>query len=152
MKVLFFDQQSDLVVLSESVAPIVKHVLKIEGRSTDEVAIYFVSTEEICRLHQDFFADPSPTDCISFPLDDQQTTGYHILGEVFVCPKTAMDYVLTSSEEFTEDIYTETTLYLIHGLLHLLGYDDIEDADRQNMRDAEQRVMRSLIEKNLLLK
>jgi probable rRNA maturation factor len=152
MKVLVFDQQYDLPIAQGSVKPVVKHVLAAEKRHTDEVAVYFVTTEEISRLHKEFFNDPSPTDCISFPLDQDHAIGFHILGEIFVCPKTAIEYVLKAGEEINEECYRETTLYLVHGLLHLIGYDDIEDDERKKMRAAEQRLMEPLIRQKLLLK
>jgi probable rRNA maturation factor len=152
MKVLVFDQQCDLSIAQSSIKPIVKNVLALEKRKTDEVSVYFVTTEEICRLHKEFFSDPSPTDCISFPLDQAHETDYHILGEIFICPKTAIDYVVKAGEEINEDCYTEATLYLVHGLLHLLGYDDIEEEDQQIMRGAEQRLMEPLIRQKFLLK
>ncbi|MCC5832271.1 MAG: rRNA maturation RNase YbeY [Chlamydiales bacterium] len=130
----------------------VKYVLHTERKHTNELSVYFVTTEEITRLHKEFFHDPSPTDCISFPLDQEEGVGYHILGEVFICPKTAIDYLLQSGEEINEDSYRETTLYLVHGLLHLIGYKDINDEDRKNMRAAEQRLMEPLIRQKLLLK
>lgn len=132
----------------------VKHVLATEGIETDEITIYFVTSPEICRLHADFFRDPSPTDCISFPIDGANPThdGYHVLGEVFVCPHTALDFLMTHSKEATPDPYQETTLYLVHGLLHLLGYDDREDKDRLKMRAAEKKHLKSLLSHNLLLK
>lgn len=115
------------------------------------MAVYFVTSEEISRLHEDFFDDPSPTDCISFPMDDEQITGYHILGEVFICPKTALDYVLKGGEEVNEECYRELTLYLVHGILHLLGYDDINEEDQKKMRAAEIRIMTPLIRQKLIL-
>jgi len=151
MKVLVFDEQTDLPIVRETVKPVVKNVLSLEKKHTDEVAVYFVSTEEISRLHHEFFDDPSPTDCISFPMDSEHTGQYHVLGEIFICPKTALDYVMKTEEEINEDCYRETTLYLVHGLLHLLGYRDIEEADEKLMRQAENRHMESLIRQKLLL-
>lgn len=152
MKVLVFNHQNDLLIAPESVKPVVKQVLDLENKKTDEVSVYFVETEEISQLHKEFFDDPTTTDCISFPMDEVEIGGYHILGEIFICPKTALDYILKSSEEINEDCYRETTLYLVHGLLHLLGYKDIEDNDRKKMRVAEKRHMEQLIQQKLLLK
>ena len=151
MKVLVFNQQEDLSLAPESVKPVVKHVLSSEKRHTDELAVYFVTTEEISRLHKEFFDDPSPTDCISFPMDEEQASGYHTLGEIFICPKTAIDYVLKTGEEVNEDCYRELTLYLVHGLLHLIGYDDVKKDDCAKMRAAECHHMEPLIRQKLLL-
>lgn len=152
MKVLVFNQQEDLSIAQESVGPVVKHVLAIEKRHTDEVAIYFVSIEKISSLHKEFFNDNSATDCISFPIDEEQASGYHVLGEIFICSKIALDYVLKTGEEVNEDCYRELTLYLVHGLLHLIGYDDVKEEDRAKMRAAERCQMEPLIRQKLLLK
>ncbi|MCH9609542.1 MAG: Endoribonuclease YbeY [Chlamydiales bacterium] len=151
MKILTFDQQDDLAIAKRSVAPLVHHVLHAEKCHADEVAIYFISVPEICRLHKEFFGDPSPTDCISFPYDDKKEGGYHLLGEIFVSPQAAVDFVLKKSEAINEECYRETSLYVVHGLLHLLGYDDIKDEERDEMRAAENRLMKQLIDKDLLL-
>lgn len=153
VKVLVFNRQEDLPLATRSVGPIVKAVLALENRTTDEVAIHFVKQDEICALHDQFFHDPSPTDCISFPLDETYDSPYHILGEVFVCPKTAIDYVRSKKNEniLPEDQYEETTLYVVHGLLHLLGYDDVEVGDRRKMRQMEKKMMQHLTASNLRL-
>ena len=77
-----------------------------------------------------------------FPLDDGDSEeGYCILGDIFVCPKTAIDYAAKSGQ----DPYLEVRmLYIVHGLLHLMGYDDIESQDRKRMRAAEKRHMHHL--------
>jgi probable rRNA maturation factor len=147
MKVLVYNRQKDVPLHATSAKSVAREILKNENSSTDELAIYFVSTEEICNLHRDFFNDPSPTDCISFPLDNikDQASGYHILGEIFICPKAALDIDADS-------VYAEVTLYLVHGILHLLGYDDIEEKARKKMRKAEEKHMELLAIKKILLK
>jgi len=146
VKVLIFDRQNDLPINPKSIEHVVSSVLSLEERTTDEVSVYFVSTQEICKLHSEFMDDPSPTDCITFPMDQTETTSYHILGEAFICPKTALNYV-----EDPQDAYNELTLYLVHSLLHLLGYDDIKEEDITRMREAETRHMNHLQERALLL-
>ncbi len=129
----------------------VKYLLASEKQHSDELAVYFFTTEEITRLHKEFFDESEATDCICFPMDKEQAAGYHILGEIFICPKTAIDYVLKTGEEVNEDCYRELTLYLVHGLLHLIGYDDIEEDDRKKMRAVERDHMELLIRQKLLL-
>lgn len=119
---------------------VVKSVIENEGQDCDEVSIFFVSTLAISKLHKQFFDDPSPTDCISFPIDTFESLGYRVLGDVFVCPETAVKYV----QEHGGNIEREMILYIIHGLLHLMGYDDIDVEDRKAMRRAEKRHLKSL--------
>src|SRR5262249_2821323 len=105
----------------------------------DEVSVNFVDTETICEIHAEYFDDPSPTDCISFPLDGEEEE-YRVLGEIFVCPQTAIEY----AEAHGCCPYQETTLYIIHGLLHLIGLDDIYEKDRAEMRRRETRHLENL--------
>ncbi len=109
----------------------VSSVLDHLGVVCEEVALYFVSTKTICELHDQFFQDPSPTDCISFPLGETH------LGEVFVCPATAVAY----AEKKGLDPYREVNLYIIHGLLHLVGYDDRTPQEKRIMRKKEKSCM-----------
>lgn len=143
------NEQSDLLIDPASVIPIVEEVLRLEDRQYDEVSITFVTEEEISALHQEYFDDPTSTDCISFPMDDddEDPSGYRLLGDVFVCPKTAIKYV----EQNQGDPYVETMLYVVHGLLHLMGYDDIQDDDIAEMRSAEKRHMSNLKKLDLCL-
>ncbi|WP_068466452.1 rRNA maturation RNase YbeY [Candidatus Protochlamydia phocaeensis] len=136
-----FDQQESLKISLDQLKPLVEQVLREEERQCDEVSLYFVDTPTICDLHLQFFNDGSSTDCISFPMDDEdEDAPYCILGEVFVCPETALNY----ARSHHLDPYEETTLYIVHGLLHLMGYDDIEEEDLVHMRQAEERHMKQL--------
>lgn len=147
MNILITDEQSDLLIARSAIEKIVEAVLTAEGQKCDEVSIRFVDTPMICELHKQFFDDPSVTDCISFPIDDMEETGYRVLGEVFVCPKTALDYAKANKT----DPYGELTLYVVHGLLHLMGYDDIALPDIEEMRAAEQRHLNNLRAKGIVL-
>lgn len=147
MKVHCINTQSALPIAYRDVERLVISFLEWKQVQSDEVTIHFVSKEEITKLHGDFFDDPTPTDCISFPIDPPGDTksGYTILGEIFVCPEVAIDYVDGG------DPYREITLYVIHGLLHLMGYDDIEEEDQIIMRTQEKSAMLYLEEKQEIL-
>jgi probable rRNA maturation factor len=126
-----FDRQKDLKLDKSSIRALVRETLAYLGIAPQEVSLYFVSTKMISDLHLQFFNDPATTDCISFPLDSST------LGEVFVCPKTAIDYAAKNNL----DPYEEVKLYIIHGLLHLIGYDDLEPKKRSLMRKKEKSCM-----------
>lgn len=120
--------QKDLKLSKKAVRQLVQAVLEDLGSTHTEVSIYCVTQAKICALHDQFFQDPTPTDCISFPLDEEH------LGEVFVCPKAALEYA-------PEDPHNEVALYIIHGLLHCLGYDDLEPVAKRAMRKKEKSCM-----------
>jgi len=131
--------QDDMTIDSTWVKSVVMHTLALKEVSTDQVIINFVDEETITGLHADFFQDPTPTDCITFPIDpsDRNDEVHHLLGEVFVCPRTALKY----AKAHDLDAKKELQLYIIHGLLHLLGYDDIEEDDRLVMREQESKCL-----------
>lgn len=81
-------------------------------------------------------------------MDDADETAYCVLGDLFVCPQVAVEY----SQKHELDPSEELTLYVVHGLLHLMGYDDIEEDDVKTMREAEKIHMNHLKKKGLLLK
>lgn len=140
MIVNVIDQQFALDISAEQVERLVQQVIESEGQTCNEVNVYFVDTPTICQLHEQFFDDPSSTDCISLPMDEEGEEQYRILGEVFICPATAIDY----AAKHKGNAYQETSLYIVHSLLHLMGYDDIEDEDISLMRQAEERHMNNL--------
>ena len=137
MKISVFNSQKDLKIGVRSVRKAVQLSLEFHQIKCDEISLHFVTDRRMRLLHQQFFDDPSPTDCISFPYDQDGSSGYFFLGEIFVCPKTALLYVEVNGG----DIYKEITLYAIHGILHLLGFDDIEGRKRKIMRSKENELM-----------
>lgn len=142
MRIRVFDKQKSLKIDKSSARALVKALLSYLKSSPEEISLYFVTTEEISDLHAEFFNDPTTTDCISFPID-----AVH-LGDVFVCPKTAIDY----AKKKGLDPYQETALYIVHAILHLLGYDDLKPSAKDKMRKKEKLCMRQLDELQIYLK
>lgn len=117
---------------------------------TDSIIVYLVSAKAIAELHRQFFNDPSPTDCITFPMDGLKyspLSSPHILGEFFICPAIAKEY----AAEQGIDPYQELTLYCIHCFLHLLGYDDVDPNKRKAMRREEKKLLQLAVKKNALI-
>jgi probable rRNA maturation factor len=142
VKIHIFNQQKDLPLEKRAVRLAVRSTLEFLGASYEEVAVYFVTEKKIASLHLEFFQDPAPTDCISFPIDSKY------LGEIFVCPSVAIGY----AKKRKLDPYEETSLYIVHGLLHLLGYDDLEEPLRRAMRKKEKSCMRHLNSHRIIIK
>jgi len=124
-----FNRQSHLPVKISSIRKFVLYVLKKKRVSFQEVSVYLVGKKRMSALHEKFFKDPTPTDCLSFPLEQP------FLGDIFVSPQVAIEYNPTAP-------YQETMLYILHGLLHLLGYIDTNKKDRDKMRKEEDRLIR----------
>jgi probable rRNA maturation factor len=154
MNVKVFNRQKTLPIAKASVSAAAKALLKNEDVHCDELYVHFVDSKKIADLHGEFFQDPTPTDCITFPIDTPPKPGKKphqkgcVLGEIFICPEVAVQYAKKHKIPPLE----ETTLYLVHGILHLLGYDDIDPTDRKAMRKKEKTCMDYLRNESLMIK
>lgn len=101
--------------------------------SNGELSIVFVDDDTIAQVHDDFMDDPTPTDVITFPAQPAMESA----GEIIV----SVDHARSRAQELGEPFSRELSLYLVHGWLHLAGYDDRNDIDRAEMRLAEQRAL-----------
>lgn len=90
------------------------------------------------RLHADHFNDPTPTDVMTFPDGSRDpATGRLLLGDLAV----GVGVARREAEVRGRDAGDELTLYILHGLLHLLGYDDVTAAKRRRMWAAQRRLL-----------
>lgn len=101
-----------------------------------ELSLVFLTDAALARLHADFLHDPATTDVITFAGDPTFGTA----GEICVSVDTAARFARDHGRDFS----AELTLYLVHGWLHLAGYDDLVPAKKRAMRRAEARAMRLL--------
>ena len=96
-----------------------------------EVEVTFVSDATIARVHRDFMDIPGATDVITFA---------H--GEIVISPETARE----NAALYGRTLDQELALYLIHGLLHLNGYEDKEPADAARMHAMQERILAECLE------
>lgn len=101
-----------------------------------ELSIVFVDDPTIASIHAQFMDDPSPTDVITFPPAPEMQSA----GEIIV----SVDHARARATELDLPFARELALYIAHGWLHLAGFDDRNDTDRQKMREAENIVLKAL--------
>jgi len=106
--------------------------LRGEGQIDVELSVSFVDETEIEDLHVRFMDEPGPTDVLSFPLDDVDEDGVRLLGDVVIAPAVA-------ARNNAKDPAAELRLLLVHGILHLLGYDHEVDAEKAEMWARQER-------------
>ena len=117
---------------------VVRAVLDGEGVKDAEISLAFVDNPTIHRLNKRFLDHDEPTDVLSFPLSDPNTR--KLMGELVIGAEVARDQAAVRGH----DVQAELALYVIHGLLHLCGYDDHTEADAQAMRERERHYLRLL--------
>jgi probable rRNA maturation factor len=113
---------------------LVREVLAERGQ-TAEVAIHWIGPRRSAEMNRQFLQHEGPTDIITF---DYGSTPECLRGELFICVSEAV----RQAREFGTTWKQELRRYVIHGLLHLRGYDDRDARTRQRMKRAENRLVR----------
>src|SRR5690242_6694751 len=92
--ITLYNKQKDLSFSLRDYRRLILFLISHLNIHTDELIVQFVTEKKICHVHKLLFDDPTPTDCISIPIDPpvKKRAVYHLLGEIFVCPKTAKIY------------------------------------------------------------
>ncbi|QDT39506.1 rRNA maturation RNase YbeY [Stratiformator vulcanicus] len=108
-------------------------VLRQEGIAEAEISVAIVGHSDMRRMNREYLDHDFDTDVLSFRLDDNEPGDGSLEGQLVIDAETAAE----AAAEFRWSGREELILYLIHGLLHLAGYDDRTDEDRNSMRIRE---------------
>jgi len=131
LAILISDRQP-LPIDREGLARLAREALRGEGVERAELSVSFVDEGEMSELHRTYAGEEGPTDVLSFPLDEEDETGRRIVGDVVIAPAVA-------ARNHPEDPTAELRLLLVHGILHVLGYDHEEDGERARMWARQER-------------
>jgi probable rRNA maturation factor len=115
----------------------VRAALRHGERALVELSVVFVTDPVLAEMHAKHLGDSSETDVISFDLGED-TVGP--AGELYI----SVDRARAVAGLRGSSLERELLLYVVHGALHLCGYDDHEDDERERMRTAERHVMGEL--------
>lgn len=106
---------------------------------TFQLAVYVVGPAEMTRLNETFLKHEGSTDVLTFDYsEDAQPAA--VLGEIIVCAEEAV----IQAVRFRTDWRNELVRYVVHGTLHLLGYDDHRQASRKKMKRVENITLKRL--------
>ncbi|MCK9574898.1 MAG: rRNA maturation RNase YbeY [Clostridia bacterium] len=133
------------------------HALKLLGQSYKKIAvnIRFVSKNLIQKINLNTRKVDKPTDVLSFPLlanvfnkkisiknfatDTDLGTKEILLGDIVICTSIAK----AQANEYGHSVEREIYYLAVHGLLHLLGYDHMEENDKIFMRETEEKILKT---------
>jgi probable rRNA maturation factor len=136
------DRQKTLKVDRRRMRQVVRAIVRDAGIAQATISIAIVDDATIARLHQQFLDDPTPTDVLSFVLE---RTDESLEGEVVASADTAK----ACAPKYKSTPEEELLLYVIHGTLHLVGYDDTTPRKRAVMRKKEKEYMEKQDNKGL---
>lgn len=128
------------------VADAVLAALSFGGRDGLAVGVVLAPDELMVELHGTYLDDPTPTDVITFDLgrpeqpQDESDAALVVEAELYVGVEEARRVSAQRGVEWGREL----ALYIVHGVLHLCGFDDHTDEDSSAMRVAEQAVMHAL--------
>ncbi|WP_235814514.1 rRNA maturation RNase YbeY [Propionispora sp. 2/2-37] len=111
-----------------------------------EVSVVLVDDEYIHSLNREYRGRDCSTDVLSFALAEGEEPDIidgpeeELLGDIII----SLDATIRQAEEFGHSVERELAYLTVHGMLHLLGYDHEQEADRQDMRAAEEEVLKAL--------
>lgn len=105
-------------------------------------SITIVNNEKIKEINREYRGKDTETDVISFAFEESTDYIYpdmRFLGEIYI----SIDKAKSQAEEYGHSLKRELCFLTVHGLLHLLGYDHIEEEDRVVMRKLEEEILES---------
>lgn len=108
------------------------------------VVLLLAEPEEVMRLHGEFFSDPSDTDVMSFPSGDELTQASGHLGDIAI----SVNMAAIQAAEAGHSLDREIVFLALHGLLHLTGWND-ETEEQRNTMIAQQNAMLAAAELSL---
>lgn len=136
---IFNETEEDISELEE-IKKVVNFALNYQKINNAVFNIIIVNEETIKQLNKDYRDRDSVTDVISFALEDDETfieTDFRVLGDIYICLKKAKD----QSIEYGHSFLRELSFLSVHGLLHLLGYDHMNEDDEKVMFELQERIL-----------
>lgn len=120
----------------------------LEIKDSKEMSVVFVNDQFIQELNRDYRNIDRATDVISFALNDSEED-YEMpcenseIGDIFI----SVDRIKAQAKEYGHSIKRETCFLFTHGLLHLLGYDHMEEADEKKMSAMQDVILNDIVPK-----
>jgi probable rRNA maturation factor len=108
-----------------------------------ELSVLLVDEDTMSSYHEKYMGEPGPTDVLSFPMDELRPPGDEdeppvgLLGDIVLCPAVTD----RQAREHDRSAAAEAEYLLVHGILHLLGYDHADDAERTEMFGLKDKII-----------
>lgn len=137
-KIAIHSPQEDVPIDKGRLREIARAVLDGESVKDYEISLAFVDNPTIHRLNKQYLDHDEPTDVLSFPYS--AANAKKLEGELVIGVQVALE----QATDRGHDVQAELALYVIHGLLHLCGYDDKDERAEEKMRERERHYLAAL--------
>ena len=142
---LYIDNRQSGIKISGEISSLFEKVLEesllVEGIGLDyEISISLVNNEEIRELNREYRGVDKDTDVLSFPMEDEFNIGLALLGDIIISVEKALE----QSKKYGHSLERELAYLACHSMFHLMGYDHMEEDEKEEMRKKEKKVMKNL--------
>jgi probable rRNA maturation factor len=137
MNLVIANRQRTKKINTRLLKEIVRALFSEREITAAELGIHLVGAKEMARVNWQFLQHEGSTDVITF---DHRDCDLEIHGELFIC----VDDAVVQAKQFSTDWQSELVRYIVHGVLHLQGYDDLKPELRRTMKREENRLVRRL--------
>jgi len=145
MTLVILNRQRTRKIDARRLRRIVQELLDGLAVESAELGVNLVGAREMTLLNETFLRHHGSTDVITFDhghsVADPVPAGASLHGELFIC----VDEAIVQARRFRSTWQAEVVRYIVHGVLHLQGFDDHAPADRRKMKRAENRLLRALV-------
>ena len=112
-------------------------VLLMLGKDQSQLVVRVVNDAVMSKLHQEHSNDSETTDVLTF---DNGSTEDSIHADIAICSDVASRSVQDTKHSLSEELL----LYIVHGLLHCMGFDDHDESSHQTMHEEEDRILMAI--------
>jgi probable rRNA maturation factor len=135
------DEKIEAAIDVEALERLASAAMEREGLAPAELSVLITDDETVRKLNRRYAGEDLPTDVLAFSLregEEFSSAGDVVrLGDVIISYPTAR----RQAEEAARSVEAEIHHLLVHGILHLLGYDHVEPAEEERMREREREVL-----------
>ncbi|MGE0009470.1 MAG: rRNA maturation RNase YbeY [Candidatus Babeliales bacterium] len=144
--ILIENSQTAIPINTQEIERIAQILLNALNYTDYDLGILITTNEEMHDYNKDYRGQDKPTDILSFPYHPDLRAGERIntqtqddknLGDIILAPQ----YIMDDLERWEQSFETRMKVLLVHGICHLLGYDHIEDADYEIMKQKEEELL-----------
>lgn len=139
---VFVANEQDIGIDETRSRDLARHALASEDAGEEaELSILYVTRQHIRNLNRRFAGNDYATDVLAFPMKEEnaEDDDAHVMGDVVICPEVAGE----NAQKLGHDLQSELDTLLVHGTLHLLGYDHQGPDDKARMDGRMTEVLRT---------
>ncbi|GIW22396.1 MAG: endoribonuclease YbeY [Candidatus Sericytochromatia bacterium] len=142
MKIFINNYQNILKIKKREIKKFVTKVLnKLKLNDNTEISITFVNNKKIKELNNNYRNIDKETDVLSFPFENNFNLPINILGDIIISTEKA----ISQSKDYNHSIEREIYFLIVHGILHLLGYDHKDVNEEEEMFSLQKEILNEIV-------